>query len=388
MTGGSVLIFLLLDWQSIIYSDFINMSMCIINEQHPPRWALLLFVLFGSSVVSESLATSWTAARQASLSFTISWRLLKLMSTDPWMPESWRLDPDEWAGWLEAPVVCPKAEATPVLPAPNSDMLWEMPTSAQEVFATSAADSTRSQVHMLFELAGFCSPRRSQVCPLNVQSAMARGGLWSPGRSVGQTSPSQSIYQRRGPRSRRRILCMCQAHPQNGHFPHTKRPKSHPARSQRPFLKVKNEPEWRTHCSGTLPSLRSELTIWGWWWWGMGRQWKWPELCVSRADIPPPHLPAYPFGSLSSHIISLLSSLVIFSRELGVGRGKEDKTHLSHCVEGTFGDGKKSPSGHEFEQTPGDSERQWRLACYSPWDPKESDMTERLNNNNKSLLPH
>ena len=83
----------------------------------------------------------------------------------------------------------------------------------------------------------------SQGCPLNVQSAMARGGLWSPGRSVGQTSPSQSIYQRRGPRSRRRILCMCQAHPQNGHFPHTKRPKSHPARSQRPFLKVKNEPE-------------------------------------------------------------------------------------------------------------------------------------------------
>ena len=31
------------------------------------------------------LATPWTAARQASLSFTISWNLLKLMSTESGM---------------------------------------------------------------------------------------------------------------------------------------------------------------------------------------------------------------------------------------------------------------------------------------------------------------
>ena len=31
-------------------------------------------------------------------------------------------------------------------------------------------------------------------------------------------------------------------------------------------------------------------------------------------------------------------------------------------------------SGHEFEQTPGDSEGQGSLTCYSPWDCKESDM--------------
>ena len=37
---------------------------------------------------------------------------------------------------------------------------------------------------------------------------------------------------------------------------------------------------------------------------------------------------------------------------------------------------------HEFEQTPGDSEGQGSLACYSPWSCKESDMTELLNNNN------
>ena len=32
-------------------------------------------------------------------------------------------------------------------------------------------------------------------------------------------------------------------------------------------------------------------------------------------------------------------------------------------------------NGHEFEQTPGYSEGQWRLACCSPWSLKESDMT-------------
>ena len=37
--------------------------------------------------------------------------------------------------------------------------------------------------------------------------------------------------------------------------------------------------------------------------------------------------------------------------------------------------------GHEFEQTPGDSERQRRLACCSPWGHKETDTTEQLNKN-------
>ena len=32
-------------------------------------------------------------------------------------------------------------------------------------------------------------------------------------------------------------------------------------------------------------------------------------------------------------------------------------------------------NGHEFEKTPGDSEGQGSLACYSPWGHKESDMT-------------
>ena len=40
-------------------------------------------------------------------------------------------------------------------------------------------------------------------------------------------------------------------------------------------------------------------------------------------------------------------------------------------------------NGHEFEQTPGDSEGQGGLACCSPWGHKESDTTEPLSNDNK-----
>ena len=36
-------------------------------------------------------------------------------------------------------------------------------------------------------------------------------------------------------------------------------------------------------------------------------------------------------------------------------------------------------NGHEFEQSPGDSEGQGSLACCSPWGRKESDTTEQLN---------
>ena len=40
-------------------------------------------------------------------------------------------------------------------------------------------------------------------------------------------------------------------------------------------------------------------------------------------------------------------------------------------------------TGHESEQTPGGSEGQGILACCSPWAHKESDMTQKLNNNYK-----
>ena len=37
-------------------------------------------------------------------------------------------------------------------------------------------------------------------------------------------------------------------------------------------------------------------------------------------------------------------------------------------------------NGHEFEQTPGDSEGQGSLSCCSPGDCKELDTTGQLNN--------
>ena len=37
-------------------------------------------------------------------------------------------------------------------------------------------------------------------------------------------------------------------------------------------------------------------------------------------------------------------------------------------------------NGHKFEQALGDCEGQGSLECCSPWGHKESDMTERLNN--------
>ena len=43
-------------------------------------------------------------------------------------------------------------------------------------------------------------------------------------------------------------------------------------------------------------------------------------------------------------------------------------------------------NGHEFEQAPGDGEGQESLGCCSPWDRKESDTTERLNNNKVVLV--
>ena len=48
-------------------------------------------------------------------------------------------------------------------------------------------------------------------------------------------------------------------------------------------------------------------------------------------------------------------------------------------------DGITDSNGHEFEQTLEDSEGQGSLACCSPWDLKESDTTERLNNNTLSF---
>ena len=43
-------------------------------------------------------------------------------------------------------------------------------------------------------------------------------------------------------------------------------------------------------------------------------------------------------------------------------------------------------NGHEFEQTPGDSEGQESLVCYSQWGGKESDRTSWLTNNKITIM--
>ena len=55
------------------------MGWCFLNHN--------LSLLLSCSVVSDS-ATPWTAARQAALSFTIPWSLLKLMSIELMMPSN------------------------------------------------------------------------------------------------------------------------------------------------------------------------------------------------------------------------------------------------------------------------------------------------------------
>ena len=53
-----------------------------------PGTELLSSVQFSHSVISESFETPWTAARQASLSITNFWRLLKLVSIESVMPSN------------------------------------------------------------------------------------------------------------------------------------------------------------------------------------------------------------------------------------------------------------------------------------------------------------
>ena len=43
-------------------------------------------------------------------------------------------------------------------------------------------------------------------------------------------------------------------------------------------------------------------------------------------------------------------------------------------------------NGHEFEQAPGNAEGQGYLTCCSPQGHKESDTTERLDNNKKTTM--
>ena len=73
-------------WFVESWSVFLFFELCIIDN-FGVHFSNFLKLLFSYSVVCDS-ATPWTAARQASLSFTISWSLLNLMSIESVMPSN------------------------------------------------------------------------------------------------------------------------------------------------------------------------------------------------------------------------------------------------------------------------------------------------------------
>ena len=79
------------------------------------------------------------------------------------------------------------------------------------------------------------------------------------------------------------------------------------------------------------------------------------------------------FGHLMGRTVSLEKK----DPDGGKDWGQEDKGATRDKMVGCH----HQSNGHEFEQARGDGEGQGSLACCSPWGCKESDTTERLNNN-------
>ena len=68
------------------------------------------------------------------------------------------------------------------------------------------------------------------------------------------------------------------------------------------------------------------------------------------------------------------------SQLIGPDAGKDWRWEKKGMTEGELVGWHHWLNGHEFEQTLGVGDGQGSLACYSPWDHKESDVTEQLNN--------
>jgi len=81
------------------------------------------------------------------------------------------------------------------------------------------------------------------------------------------------------------------------------------------------------------------------------------------------------FGHLMQRANSLEKTLILGEIESRKRRGQQRIRWWHHQL-----------NGHEFKQTLGCGEGQRSLACYSPWGQKQSDTTERLNNNDKATI--
>ena len=95
----------------------------------------------------------------------------------------------------------------------------------------------------------------------------------------------------------------------------------------------------------------------------------WPWIFIGRTDAEAEAPILWPPGAKSQ----------LTGKDLDAGKdwGQKEKRAIEDEVVGWH----HQFNGHEFMQAPGDSEGQGSLACCSPWDHKESDSTEWLNNN-------
>ena len=82
------------------------------------------------------------------------------------------------------------------------------------------------------------------------------------------------------------------------------------------------------------------------------------------------------FGHLMRRTDSLEKTLMLGKMEGGRRREQQRTRWLEH----------HRLNGHESEQAPGDGDGQGSLECCSPWGCKDSDTTERLNNNSELQL--
>ena len=83
-------------------------------------------------------------------------------------------------------------------------------------------------------------------------------------------------------------------------------------------------------------------------------------------------------GELMGRTNSLEKTLMLGKTEGRRRRGQQRMRWLDGITD--------SMDMNEFEQVPGDREGREGLACCSPWGHKESDTTERLNNNKNKVL--
>ena len=74
------------------------------------------------------------------------------------------------------------------------------------------------------------------------------------------------------------------------------------------------------------------------------------------------------FGHLMQRVDPLEKTLMLGKIEGRRRRGRQRMVGWHHRL-----------NGHEFEEAPGVGDGQGSLACCSPWDCKELDMTERVN---------